>query len=329
MAGWRRAPRRRGPAPRAPASRAPAVPPGSACPRRHHRAGADLRAALDHGAVEHAGADTDERAVLDRAAVEHGGMADHHVGADEQRVGLVRHVQHGAVLHVRPRPDADEVDVAAHDGVEPERGVVADLDVARQLGRGGQEDALAEPRADALVGVEGHGANPRAARRQDARAYHRARRPKGRDGAAAARVQGPPRSGTGAFAAASETSASQRTTTRLDGGDQHQHAREQHQRRRELLVGERRDAVDPRRQLVGGVLRPVGDQQPDADRLVRQQRHAEVDQRPGTILQTLLRPRAEHRPPEREAADQPAEVQRQRAELRSHQRVDDRPAGGR
>ena len=132
---------------------------------RDHRSRSHLRAALHHRAVEHPRADADQRAVLDGAAVHHRLVADHHAGADLQRMGAVGNVQHRAVLHVGARADADEVDVAARRGVEPEGDVVAQLDVAHHVRVGSEEDALAQHRPAASVGIDGHRGPSRSAGR--------------------------------------------------------------------------------------------------------------------------------------------------------------------
>ena len=110
-------------------------------PRGDHGPGADLGPALDDRAVQHPGPDPDESAVLDRAAVDDRLVPDHHPFADHQRVMQVGDVEHGAVLDVRPRADADEVDVPPGHGVEPEGDVVPQHHVARDVGVGRQEDA--------------------------------------------------------------------------------------------------------------------------------------------------------------------------------------------
>src|SRR5436305_8201518 len=132
----------------------------NAVPRRHHGACTDLRAALDHGAVEHPGADADQRAVLDRTAVDHGLMPHHHPLADHQRMVLVSDVQHRTVLDVGARADANPVDVPPGRGVKPEGDVVAGGDVPHEVGAGGQEHPGAQGGPPSLVGVDGHRSLP-------------------------------------------------------------------------------------------------------------------------------------------------------------------------
>jgi hypothetical protein len=120
--------------------------------RGDHGAGANLGAALDQRTVEHPGTDAYQRAVFDSAAVEDGSVPDDDALAERQRVGLVGDVEDGTVLDVAARPDADPVDVAAGDGVEPERHLVPELDVAGDPGRRREEDVRAESRRDAGEG---------------------------------------------------------------------------------------------------------------------------------------------------------------------------------
>src|SRR4051794_11147005 len=89
--------------------------------------------------------------------MKHGLVPYHRALADHQRVAEIRDVQHRAVLNVRPRADADEVDVAAGRGVEPERNVLAQRHVAHQVGAGGQEHAGPQGWPPPLVGMNRHG----------------------------------------------------------------------------------------------------------------------------------------------------------------------------
>src|SRR5690606_34799499 len=116
--------------------------------------------ALDHGAVEHAGADADQTAALERATVDHRRVTDDDVVTDRQRMGLVGDVQHRAVLDVGARADADPVDVATRGDVEPERAVVARFEVAGQVGRRGKKHPLPQSRQLSLIWMDRHGALP-------------------------------------------------------------------------------------------------------------------------------------------------------------------------
>jgi hypothetical protein len=64
----------------------------------------------------------------------HGGVvADGDPVADDDRIEVALAVEHGAVLHVGVRADADGVDVAAQHGVHPHRGALAERHVADDL----------------------------------------------------------------------------------------------------------------------------------------------------------------------------------------------------
>ena len=52
------------------------------------------------------------------------------VVAENERMRVAHHVQHGAVLNIRARADADEIDVAANHGAGPDARLLADDDVA-------------------------------------------------------------------------------------------------------------------------------------------------------------------------------------------------------
>src|ERR1700677_3222209 len=74
-------------------------------------------------------------AMIDHAAVQGNGMAHGDVLADRDPISIFHAVQHAAILNVRVRADADCVDVAAQDGAHPDRGVLAEDDVANDLRR--------------------------------------------------------------------------------------------------------------------------------------------------------------------------------------------------
>ena len=81
-------------------------------------------------AIEDDAAHADQAARVDGAAVQDHAVADGDVVAEDQRMRLAHHVQHRAILHIRPRADADEIDVAANHGAGPDAGLLADRDVA-------------------------------------------------------------------------------------------------------------------------------------------------------------------------------------------------------
>ena len=82
------------------------------------------------------GSHADDAHVLDHAAVDGGVVADGDPVAHDDGIEVALAVEHGAVLHVGVGADADGVDVAAQDGVHPDRGVLAEHDVAEDLGGG-------------------------------------------------------------------------------------------------------------------------------------------------------------------------------------------------
>jgi len=100
---------------------------------RDHCASRDDRAFPDAGIVENDCADADETCVFDDAAVDGGVVADGDPISDDHRVLIALAVEDGAVLNVGVRAYADRIDVAAKDGVHPDAGVFAELDVADKL----------------------------------------------------------------------------------------------------------------------------------------------------------------------------------------------------
>src|SRR5206468_2545069 len=100
----------------------------------------------------------DERAALDRAAVHDRAMPDRDFLGHDGWPGVVGDMEHAVVLDVRPRSDADVIDVAAKDGAEPDRAVVADLDVADERGVLGDEHTLPEARLLSVERQDDHGA---------------------------------------------------------------------------------------------------------------------------------------------------------------------------
>ena len=56
-------------------------------------------------------------------------MANGHLVADDQRMGIVSDMEHAEVLHVRPVADSDAVHVPANDSMEPDATVFAQHDI--------------------------------------------------------------------------------------------------------------------------------------------------------------------------------------------------------
>ena len=118
---------------------------------RDEAAGRDDALVADARVVEDRGAHPDQAVGADPAAVQRDRVADRHVVGEHRRVQVLEDVHDAVVLDVGVGADPDRVDVAAHDGVHPDAGVVAQLDVADHLGRGVDVHALAQLRPDALV----------------------------------------------------------------------------------------------------------------------------------------------------------------------------------
>jgi len=57
-------------------------------------------------------------------------MADGHLVADDQWMGIVSDMEHTEVLHIRPVADPDKVHVPANDGMKPDAAVLAQHDIA-------------------------------------------------------------------------------------------------------------------------------------------------------------------------------------------------------
>ena len=108
--------------------------------------GADLRA------VQNDRTHADQAAVFDDASVQGDRVAYRDVLADVNAPLLLHAVENAVVLYVRVGADADLVDVAAEDGVHPHRGVLAEDDVADDLGRVVDEAGGRDRRADAFEG---------------------------------------------------------------------------------------------------------------------------------------------------------------------------------
>ena len=114
--------------------------------RQHQRTGGHDGPVADDGMVEHGGAHADEGTALHLAAVEGDVVAHCHVVADDDGRLAIERVQAGAVLDVYAVADFDVMHVAAQDGVEPHRAVVAHGDVADDGRPFGEVAVLAELR---------------------------------------------------------------------------------------------------------------------------------------------------------------------------------------
>ncbi len=122
--------------------------------RREKTAGTEHCAVLDHATVHDDGAHSNERLTLEPAAVDDALMANEHVVADERAESATRHMNDGPVLDIGARADADAVDVAASNTVEPEARALADLHIADHVRAGRDERAFVDCRQDAAIWPE-------------------------------------------------------------------------------------------------------------------------------------------------------------------------------
>ena len=79
--------------------------------------------------VEDDGPHADQGPVLYLRPVDRHVVPDRHVVADLDGRFLIKRMQDGPILDVHPIPDADGVDVAPQDGVEPDAAALPDLHV--------------------------------------------------------------------------------------------------------------------------------------------------------------------------------------------------------
>src|SRR5258708_580572 len=119
-------------------------------------AGGDNGSRSDARAIEDEGAHADEAAGFDRAAVEDSVVAYRDIVAHVHAVLSFHAVEDRVVLNVRIMADADLLYVAPEDGVHPDARVLADSDVADELGGVVDVTGFRELGSDAFVGAD-HG----------------------------------------------------------------------------------------------------------------------------------------------------------------------------
>jgi hypothetical protein len=83
--------------------------------------------------------------------MEHGRMAYRYAVSENRREPSLRHVNDRVVLDVGVLTDSYMVTIAAQDAIEPDAGVLADVDVANYVRAFGDECAPGYLRADAFV----------------------------------------------------------------------------------------------------------------------------------------------------------------------------------
>ena len=99
--------------------------------------------------VENDGAHANERAVADLGAVDRYVMTDRHVVANLDGRFLIQGMKNGPILDIDSVTDANGVDIAAENGVEPNAATLADLNVTDDGGVVRKERVFANFRCEA------------------------------------------------------------------------------------------------------------------------------------------------------------------------------------
>lgn len=107
----------------------------------------------DFRVAEQDGAHADQRVRADGLAVHDGVVANHDIAANRQRT-VAHDVDRCVVLDVRAAPDADRLEIAAHDAGKPDARILADDDVAGHACRRRNEDRRIDLWPLALVGYD-------------------------------------------------------------------------------------------------------------------------------------------------------------------------------
>ena len=102
----------------------------------------------------------DQYAILDRAPVQYHTVTDRHFVPDDQRMGIVRDMQHAEILHIRPVPDADVMHIAPDHGIEPDAAILTQHDIADDDSRVLDEAGIRDSGFDAFE-CSDHGAHCR------------------------------------------------------------------------------------------------------------------------------------------------------------------------
>lgn len=87
--------------------------------RCHKRAARDHALALHNGAIEDHGPHPDKTTGVDVAGMQDRRMPDRHVLANMGAFEIMGTMDHGQILHIRPRPYDDITDIAAQDATVP------------------------------------------------------------------------------------------------------------------------------------------------------------------------------------------------------------------
>lgn len=122
-------------------------------------AGADEAFLPDLGSIEHHRAHADETQISNRAGVDNRRVADRAARADHGRL-VIGEVNHRPVLHIRPLPDPDRVDIRTQDGAVENTRIAPKANIADQgriRGDKGRERGLGLAAEEFVeAGVDGH-----------------------------------------------------------------------------------------------------------------------------------------------------------------------------
>src|SRR5258705_10117983 len=111
---------------------------------QYDSAGRDDRVAAYFGIVHDDGAHAYEHFITKFTAMYNGVVADGDIVADDGLGFLVSGVDDDTILDVDLIADADAVDIAAYDGIEPDAGLVTDLDISDHGGIGGDKAIISQ-----------------------------------------------------------------------------------------------------------------------------------------------------------------------------------------
>ena len=89
----------------------------------------------DAAVIQDSDAHPDEDVVFDHAAVDCGVVADRDPVSDNDRIEVALAMEDGTVLNIGICPYTDGVDIATKDGIHPDRGVLAEDHISKDLCR--------------------------------------------------------------------------------------------------------------------------------------------------------------------------------------------------
>src|SRR5262245_4448551 len=100
--------------------------------------------------IKHNRADTNQRAPFDVATVQSYAMAHRDFVFKNSWAGSVAYMNHGVILNVRAAADSNVMHIAADHCIEPNRGFLANVHIADDVGAGGNECGGVNPRFDTV-----------------------------------------------------------------------------------------------------------------------------------------------------------------------------------